>query len=270
MKKTTLAINFYAQTITEELKAEFMTAIAHENYDMNIKSINDKITSLDKKLSRKDITAEESQAIEIEKSELIETRTSFEERKNSTLEVYTKVVNEMSMKNENGFGNSKDAVRTVLRILATWDNSKLVKYAIIPCFQSPRLYEALETIHVTSKATEDGAISMTKEVKDAYKEASKELENIIKVTFSLPFETKYTDKTRVKMDASDKKLLNECYVKGFKNKFEEDEDGTVTFKKRQINTLVKTKKDKKTGEPMYDYSGLATTISDIVIKHYFE
>ena len=56
---------------------------------------------------------------------------------------------------------------------------------------------------------------MTKEVKEAYKKASAELETIIKTTFSLPFETPYTDKTRVKLTADDKKLLNDCYIRDF-------------------------------------------------------
>ena len=187
----------------------------------------------------------------------------------STLEVYTKVVDNMSTKNKDGFGNKKDVVRTVLRVLASYADSKLVKYAIIPAFQSPELYNALETIHITSKASEDGALVMSKDVKEAYKTASKELESIIKNTFSLPFETDYTDKTRVKMNADDKKLLNDCYIKGFTNKFTTDDNGNVSFKTRQVNTLVKAKKDKKSGKITYDYSGLANTIANIVLKHYF-
>ena len=74
----------------------------------------------------------------------------------------------------------------------------------------------------------------------------------------------------MKLTAEDKKLLNDCYIKGFSNKFDvDDEEGTVSFKKRQINTLVKATKNKKTGEMEYNYSGLASTISNIVIKHYF-
>lgn len=112
---------------------------------------------------------------------------------------------------------------------------------------------------------------MSKEVKEAYKKASTELETIIKKTFSLPFATKYTDKTRVKLTAEDKKLLNDCYVKGFRNNFKMDEKtGTVNFESRQINTLVKAKRNRKTGKMEYDYSGLATTIANIVIKHYFK
>lgn len=278
---TTLSINFYNATITPELKEEFQQAISHELANMNIESLNDSIERLEKQASslKKDIDDNGDDDAYSKTRKLdginadIETRkderSKCEESQAQTLDIYNKVISAMSEKNKDHFGNSKDVVRTVLRVLATWDNSKLVKYAIIPAFQSPALYEALEAIHITSKAGENGNIVMSKEVKDAYNKASQELETIIKTTFSLPFETPYTDKTRVKLTAGDKKLLNDCYVRGFSNKFDTDDDGNVSFKKRQINTLVKAKKNKKTQETTYDYSGLASTISNIVIKHYF-
>lgn len=279
---TTLSINFYASNITDELKNEFMQAVNHELAGMSIESLNDSIDRLEKQASsiRKDIdeNGDDDAFSKTRKLDGVlasiednkETRTKCEESQVKTLDSYNKVVTAMSEKNADHFGNSKDVVRTVLRVLATWDNSKLVKYAIIPAFQSPALYEALETIHINSKAGDDGNLVMSKEVKEAYKKASAELETIIKKTFSLPFESPYTDKTRVKLTAEDKKLLNDCYIKGFSNKFDvDDEKGTVSFKKRQINTLVKAKKNRKTGEITYDYSGLASTISNIVIKHYF-
>ena len=70
------------------------------------------------------------------------------------------------------------------------------------------------------------------------------------------------------MTAEDRKLLNDCYIKGFTNKFDVDDD-VVTFKKRQINTLVKIRKDRKTKKETVDYSGLASVIANIVLKHYF-
>lgn len=282
MKNTTLSINFYAATINEALKNEFMQAISHELSGMNIEALTESINRLDKQVTslRKDIAdnGDDEAGTKQKKLDGIlatisdnkDLRTKCEESQAQTLEVYEKVVSAMSEKNADHFGNSKDVVRTVIRVLATWNNSKLVKYAIIPAFQSPALYEALEAIHINSKAGEDGNITMSKEVKEAYKKASQELETIIKTTFSLPFETPYTDKTRVKLTAEDKKLLNDCYVRGFSNKFDvDDKKGTVTFKDRQINTLVKAKKNRKTGDITYDYSGLASTIANIVIKHYF-
>ena len=267
----TLAINFYAEGINEELRAQFNLAVGYEKNDMTIQMLNEDIAKLEKKIANENeaYTEEEIEVFKVQKASCEELRATLEEENQNTLEVYNKVVDAMSLRNENGFGNHKDVVRTVLRVLATWDNSKLVKYAIIPCFQSPDLYNALETIHITSKANEDGNIVMSKEVKEAYKKASSELESIIKNTFSLPFATAYTDKTRVKMNAEDKKLLHDCYIKGFSNKFDVDDNGTVNFKKRQINTLVKVKKNRKTGEVTYDYSGLASTICNIVIKFYF-
>lgn len=268
---TTLSINFYATGIEAEAKNEFAQAIEHEAADMTIHLLKDTIAKLEKKIANENgnYSEEEIQAFQVQLNDANDSLAKFEKSRKDTFEVYNKVVDNMSLRNENGFGNNKDVVRTVLRVLASWNNSKLVKYAIIPAFSSPALYEALETIHINSKANEDGNVSLTNAVKEAYKKASNELESIIKNTFSLPFATDYTDKTRVKLTAEDKKLLNDCYIKGFSNKFDTDEDGNVTFKKRQINTLVKAKKDKKTQEVTYDYSGLASTIANIVMKHYF-
>lgn len=275
MKKTTLGINFWSENITEETKKEFMDAIEHENALMSIQLVDSQIEALHKKINNansenSDATEEEKEALNQQMVALEETKSELEEKSTDTEFTHDIVVNTMSEKNENHFGNDSDTVRTILRVLASWDNSKLIKYAIIPAFKSPELYNALEAIHVNSTAGEDGELVLTDEVKSAYKQASQELERIIKVTFSLPFETPYTAKTRVKLTAEDKKLLNDCYIKGFSNKFDQDDEtGKVTFKKRQLNKLVKEKKNKKTGKTEYDYSGLATTISNIVIKHYF-
>lgn len=282
MKNNILSINFYNVTITDELKNEFMQAVSYELASMAITMLDETMNRLHKQaLSiQKDIDENGDDDTGTKQKKLDGVTVSIKDAENEkvkaetlqaeTLEVYNKVITAMTEKNADHFGNSKDVVRTVLRVLATWDNSKLVKYAIIPAFKSPELYEALEDIHINSKAGDNGNIVMSQQVKNAYKNASSELETIIKTTFSLPFETPYTVKTRVKLTADDKKLLNDCYIKGFTNKFKvDDESGIISFKKRQINTLVKVKKNRKTGEVTYDYSGLASTIANIVIKHYF-
>lgn len=269
---TTMNINFYNTSITEEARANFNVAITHENALMSIQILNDSIDRLDKKIENKDntYTEEEVSAFEAQRSKLVVSREKFEEVSASTLEVYTTVVKDMTVKNENHFGNSNENVRTVLRVLASLSDNNLMKLAIIPRFESPELHDCLETIHVNSMCGEDGQLSMTKAVKDAYKEANAQLDTIMKETFSLPFETPYTDKMRVKLTAEDRKLLHDCYIKGFKNTFSVDEkSGVVEFVDREVNTLVKTKKNRKTGEVTYNYSGLATTIASIVIKHYF-
>ena len=271
----TLLINFYANNITENNKIEFTTAIEHEFYSMNIQLAEANKRTLEKKLVRAEkedstATPEEIEGIKASINKLMTTINQLQEDADFTLDVYNKVVETMSLKNENHFGNDKNVVMTVLRVLAALNDTKLMKYAIIPAFKTPELYDALETIHITSKAGEVGNLTMNKEVKEAYKKASDELERIIKVHFSLPFETPYTSKTRIKITAEDKKLLHDCYIKGFANKFSTDEDGNISFNKRTINTLVSKKINKKTNEIIYDYSKLATTICNIVIKHYFK
>lgn len=267
-----LLINFYAKDITTEDKNDFLTAVEYSQINMTIMLVSDSMAKLELKIANKtgSYTDEDITAFKAQLETLAETRSKLETAKTKLEPVYNKVLNAMSVKNKDRFGNRLEVVKTVLNVLATWNNSKLVKYAITPAFQSPALYEALETIHITSTADDDGILILTDDVKQAYKNASKALESIIKNTFSLSFETPYTAQTRVKMNASDKKLLNDCYVKGFTNKFEYDEDkNEISFKKRQINTLVKVKTDKKTGIKTYNYSGLAETICNIVIRHYF-
>ena len=267
-----LMINFLTKNISDSARSEFMRAVRFETLSMTVQILNDSISKLEKKIANENgsYDPEEIQAFQAQLSKIQADLSKIENEREALIDNYNRVLALMTKKNENHFGNSVDVVRTVLRVLGSCDNSKLVKYAIIPAFESPELYEALQAIHVNSKAGDNGNIVMSNEVKEAYKKASDELETIIKKTFSLPFETPYTDKTRVKLTAEDKKLLNDCYIKGFSNKFDvDDEEGTVKFKKRQINTLVKAKKNRQTGEMVYDYSGLASTISNIVIKHYF-
>mgnify|MGYP007106239926 FL=1 len=276
----TLSINFYANDIKEETKKEFLTAVEYENNNMTLQLLNETIERLEKQANnlRKDINDNGDDDGQTKQKKLEGILANIQDSKELVADInkelvtikpiYNKVIDAMTKKNNAHFGNSKDVVRTVLRCLATVDNSKLIKYAIIPAFESSALYNALETIHINSKALEDGNIELTDDVKTAYKTATKELDSIIKNTFSLPFETPYTSKTRVKMTAEDRKLLNDCYIKGFTNKFDVDDD-VVTFKKRQINTLVKVRKDRKTKKETVDYSGLASVIANIVLKHYF-
>jgi len=276
----TLSINFYANDIKEETKKEFLTAVEYENNNMTLQLLNETIERLGKQANnlKKDISDNGDDDGQTKQKKLDGILVNIQDNKELVADInkelvtiepiYNKVIDTMTKKNDAHFGNNKDVVRTVLRCLATVDNSKLIKYAIIPAFESPALYNALETIHINSRALENGNIELTDDVKTAYKTATKELDSIIKNTFSLPFETLYTSKTRVKMTAEDRKLLNDCYIKGFTNKFDVDDD-VVTFKKRQINTLVKVRKDRKTKKETVDYSGLASVIANIVLKHYF-
>jgi hypothetical protein len=266
-----LDLNFYAESISNEDKHDFMLAVTHEYGWMMEKLTTSTIKGLNGKIENKR-NAYTPEEVEGFKASLKKTEKELEDHKKlqkDTEEAYKKVLDALTATNENHSRNPEDACKTVLRVLASHADSKLEKYAITPAFQSPALYEALNTIHITSNACENGNLSMTKEVKAAYKAASDELESIIKNTFSLPVDTVYTSKTRVKIKAADKKLLNDCYVKGFKNNYTTDKNGVTGYESSTVNTLVKATKNKKTGKIDYDYSGLASTIARIVVKYYF-
>lgn len=269
----TLDINFFADNISDDMKKEFHIAIAYERNDMEVELIKTAIKKLDGKIENKDkkYTSEQVEGFKSEKNELVVSKEKLASDMSANFDTYNKVIDDMTRRDAISHdGNKKEVVRTVLRVLATVENSRLIKSAIVESFKTPELYEALETIHVNSNATENGAISLTKEVKEAYKEASKQLESIVKKTFSLPFETSYTSKTRVKINSGDRKLLHDCYVKNFTNKFSENrKTGVISFDIQKRNTLVTVKENQKTGELTYNYSGLATTIANIVLKHYF-
>ena len=155
---TTLSINFFNATINDELKKEFIQTVSHEATSMTIEMLNDAISRLEKQADsiHKDIDengddeafskTRKLDGILASIAENEEARTKCEEAQAITLPIYEKVVTAMSEKNKDHFGNNKDVVRTVLRVLATWDNSKLVKYAIFRhssrrhCMKRLRLY----------------------------------------------------------------------------------------------------------------------------------
>ena len=141
-----------------------MTAVSHELDCMNIQALTESIDRAEKQRAslEKDINDNGDNELHTKSNkldgiiasinELKKSRSECETDCSTSLDTYNKVVSIMSEKNADHFGNNKDVARTVLRVLATWNNSKLVKYAIIPAFQSPELYKALETIHILSKA----------------------------------------------------------------------------------------------------------------------
>lgn len=253
MLKTNFIKNTNNDTVTN-----FAIAVRHELAKMSIQynnvaiarkavvATNEKGTYSDSKVQEATLAMEE---LEEENGKL---QTLVDETKDT----WASVLCDMVKPNEKGFANNAQVVRTVFRVLACAENSKLYKYAIIPAFQSPALYEAMEEIHVTSKVGTDGHTIYNK---GAYKKASEELDRIMRDTFSLPVETAYTKAFRVKLNASDRNTLHSVYVKDFKNNISND-----TFKGRTFITACKV--NKKDGS--IDYSKLANDIAKIVIGKY--
>ena len=272
----TYALNFLNTTATIEEIEDFFKAIQYQFENLTCKVLDTDIARLKKQLENLEKSDKEEDKKRLEgdsiRAKIAEKEEEREKSANNKADLatsYDLVVAEMTAKDKNGFGNKKEVVESIFSVIAASGDSRLMKCAISSTFTTPKLAECLQTIHVDCKAGEDGNLVMSKAVKEAYKEATKELDSIIKNAFSLPFVTKYTDKTRVKMNSEDRKLLHDCSIKGFSNKFTTDEkSGKVSFKAREINTLVRITKNRK-GETKVNYDGLAVCIANIVLKHYF-
>lgn len=263
-----LKINFLNNDATVNQTKDLAQAVRFELCDMTKKMNLDaiakqaKIVANEKGTHDEDEIAAAQAKIDKLEAENVKLSATMEELRI----IYDSVIEDMTMPNDKGYSNNADTVRTVLRVVACAENSKLYKYAIIPAFENETLYNCLEAIHVNNDVVEEGYSTNTKERVALYKSAQEELDNIMRDTFSLPIATPYTTALRVKLNAQDRKVLHDCYIKGFSNKFDTDSDtGVITFKSRKYNTAVK--KNRK-GE--IDYSGLATDIAKVVISKYAE
>lgn len=259
-----LKINFLNEQATVAQKKELADAVNYELSDM-LKAMNlDSISKQDKIIANKNNKYDEDEISAAEAK--LEKLRAENEKLSATMEqlrpVYDSVIVTMTTPNEKGYSNNADTVRTVLRVIACADNSKLYKHAIVPAFQNEELYNCLEAIHVTNDVSEKGYSTNSKERVALYKSAQTELDNIMRDTFSLPVGTVYTTPLRVKLNAQDRKILHDVYVKGFSNKFDKKDNGEISFVSRKYNTAVK-----KTRKGV-DYSGLSTDIAKIVIAKY--
>lgn len=255
-----LKINFLNEKATIEEVKKFADAVRFEFNAMTIKLNNDSIDKKNKivanekgKFSEEEVKAAKSVIENLEKS-----NESLEEINNELEPIHTSVLEEMTLANDKGFSNDCDAVCNVLRVIACADNSKLYKYAICPCFESEELYKAMEELHVNNSVNADGFSTNSADRVANYKKASEELDKIIRNTFSMPIETKYTTPLKIKLNGEDRKVLHNCYVRGFSNKFKKKDD-SVTFVGRNYNTAIKKNKD---GE--IDYTTMSSDIAKLV------
>lgn len=261
-----LKINFMSATINDSQTMEFAQAVKFEELCMAL-FLNDESQEKQNKIianengnySEKEVAAAQEKLDTLKKASAEMTATRDELRP-----IYDNVLSVMTKPNTEGFSNDRDVVRTVLRVVACAGNSKFYKLAIIPAFQNSDLKDALDAIHVSNDVTADGYSTNSKERQELFKKASAELDAIMRDTFSLPVETPYTAKLRVKLNATDRKVINDVYVKGFSNQIEKSKKtDALTFVGRKYNTACKVNKD-----GVVDYSGLATDIAKLVLGKY--
>lgn len=274
-----LNINFLSTTLVanneESVKAriELATAVKFEELDMLLSLDNDTIKSLDKKIENKNgkYTCEQVEGFKSEKKILEENIASIEEKVAEVRPVYDLVIARMTeVQDGSEYGNKLENVRNILRVIATADNSKLEKYALIGFVGTSDLYESLEKCHSFDKVTDNGNKVQGKALKDSYAKAESEVKSILKNSLSLPFPTYYTDSLRVKFNGTSLAKIHECYVTGISNKFEKDkESGDITFKGHKVNTLISAKTDKN-GKTTYNFTKLATLIARLTVEYIAE
>lgn len=262
-----LKINFLNNNATINQVKELADSVQFELCKMTITMNNESIEKQDKIIANtKDkYSDDEVDLAKIKVEKLRAENQQLEAHMEELQDIHDTVITAMIMPNEKGYANSEDTVKTVLRVIGCAENSRLFKYAIIPAFNNEELYNCLEAIHVNNDVTDAGCSINTKERIALYKQAQEELDNIMRDTFSLPIETVYTKALRVKLNATDRKVLHDVYVKGFTNKLDKKDNGEITFLSRKYTTAIK--KNRK-GE--IDYSGISTDIAKLVIGKYAE
>lgn len=255
-----LKINFLNESATLEEIRDFANSVRYEFTSMTIKLNNDTIAKKNKIIANEKgkFTNEEVKSAESVVKKLTEENKSLLEKLEELKSVYESVLSTMSQPNDKGFANEVSCISNVLRVVACAENTKLYKYAICPCFESEELYNAMEELHINDKVTEDGYTTNSADRVANYKKASEELDKIIRTTFSLPIETKYTKALKIKLNGEDRKVLHNCYIRGFSNKFNKKDD-EITFVKRNYNTAIKKNKN---GE--IDYSTMSSDIAKLV------
>lgn len=271
-----LNINFMSENLSatteESIKArlELATAVKFEELDMLLTLDKDLIKALDKKIDNKagKYTIQQVEGFKSEKKQIEEDIATTEKTVEEVRPVYELVLARMTEVPEcSEYGNKLENVRNILRVIASAENTKLEKYALVETIGNKELYNALETCHSFSNITDNGNRTQSKALKDAYAKAESEVKSILKNALSLPFATYYTDSLRVKFNGVSLAKIHECYVTGISNKYEKDkESGDINFKGHKVNTLISAKTSKD-GKTTYNFAKLATLIARLTVEY---
>lgn len=276
----TMRTNVLRNNISDDKAQDFNAAVKFELKAMTMQKIDNDIEAIQRKLESKraSLTKVERDGLHATIDSLKADRDKVEASMENLKERHFKVVTAMTIKNAEGQGNDALRVRNVLRVLATTTKdtdyargSQLVKYALLSDVNVDKLYAAMQQIHVLRNGdtiNDDGSITTGGATQKAYKEAKSIIESTMKQLFSLPYETEYTEKFRVRMNAKDFALLHDSYVTGFNNQFSDskkDNNEERYFKDITVNTMIKEKKNRKTGTVTYNYSRLSQVLCKLVV-----
>lgn len=237
-----LKTNLFKKATDEELKG-IMFAVKYEGYNMMIECISDKVCALAARIAKPKANATEEmiegwkselEVLEAEEAAYVEKAVELEE----IVEPYINTI-----------------PRDLLRILACADIPKLEKYAISwEDDESEALYNALCNIH---------EIDLDKVNTANFKKSTDILEKIVRLNLTFP-ETEYSEKVVIRLNTNDLRMINESFIRGFRNKYKSEKDSDIVeFKEHKAQTIVGTKK--KDGEKVYDWSRFNAILVKIAI-----
>ena len=237
-----LRTNLFAK-VSDVDCANIALAVKFEYYNMMIELLTDKVTALMAKVANpKKGTTEEM--IKGWESEIEVTNQSIDEYDEKACAIEDIVAPYLEVIDEK-----------LLRILACAEQTKLEKYAIEwTDDESEALYEALCNIH-------DVDIDKIKTIN--FKKSTDIIEKIVRLNLTIP-ETEYNDKVAVRLNATDLRMINEAWVRGFRNKYKKNKDtDEITYKETSPSYLVSRRK--KDGEMVYDWSKFNAILVKIAI-----
>jgi len=238
-----LKTNIFAKANDDAIKA-IAIATKYAEYNMTIELIIDKETALMAKIQNPKKTAT-TEMIDGWKSELEELQKEEAEiiKKAEAIEATATPIIEV-------IGDK------LLRIIACADNSKLEKYAITwEDDESAKLYDALCNIHELDTDKIDAG---------NFKKSTDIIEKIVRINLTFP-ETEYTDKITIRLNGSDIKMINEAWVRGFRNKYSRDRENEITTYKDTKATYLVTRKKTKDGTYKYDWTRFNAILVKIAI-----
>lgn len=249
---------------TENDKTAFGIAVHCAGVKMTISMLEDQISALDKKIENKNGTYTEDEVSGFEsKREVLESdREDMLTKEADLLSVYESVRDSMIEG-----GSIPENVDNVLRCIAAAENSKLEKYAL-PNLGTVEIYNYLTTCHDLKATSENGKVTMSKAVKNAYVAAEDAVQRALRESLSLE-ESDYTEKLTIRFNKTDMRLIHETFITGFSNKYsvtKDDNGNEISREYKGVNVAksiaVKTTKD---GDTKYNFTKFNTVIARLVI-----
>lgn len=237
-----LKTNLFAKA-DEVTRANIAKAIKYMGYNMMVEMLSDKICALAAKIAnpKKGTTPEMIEGYKSELAELEKDCKKYSDKAVALEEVVAPYIDVLP--------------ESLLRIIACADNSKLEKYAISwTDEESEDLYRAMCNIH---------DIDIDKVNTANFKKSTDILCKIVRLNLTFP-ETEYSEKVAIRLNNSDLRMINESFIRGFRNKYTTDKESEITtFKEVKAQTLV-TAKNKK-GEVVYDWTRFNAILVKIAI-----